>query len=146
MSRKSQLPGSLIAGLRRLALRFPETDEGISCDKAAFKAHGKAFLFVGCGEATDCVMLKLGESLPEAARLAAKNPATFKVGGTGWVTITIAKGNTLPPDLLPRWINESFRLLAPKTLVAQLPAAETKPTLRKKMALQTKTRKKRAST
>jgi hypothetical protein len=120
--------------LRKAALSFPEVEEGISCDKAAFKARGKAFLFVGRGPESYNVMLKLGESLPEAAALAAKEPDCCKVGGTHWVTVTLPIGRSPPAGLLERWITESYRLLAPKALVAKLPAADGKRLASKKPA------------
>ena len=36
------------------------------------------------------------------------------------MTLTVATVETLPPDLLRRWVGESYRLLAPKKLVALL--------------------------
>ena len=107
--------------LRRIALRYPETQEGVSCGKQAFKARNKAFLFLG-RDATDYnVMLKLRAALPEAARLAAREPTHYAVGGHQWVKLTFPHDKSPPPALLERWIDESYRLLAPKALVALLP-------------------------
>jgi hypothetical protein len=106
---------------RKLALRYPETEEGTSCDKSAFKARGKAFFFMGMKDGACQVMVKLGESLAEAAEFARREPDSYVVGKTGWVTATF-RGNQAPPaGLMERWIDESFRLLAPKQLVAMLP-------------------------
>ena len=98
-------------------MELPQVEEGITCDKAAFKAGGKAFLFVGQGDVADTVMLKLKGSLPEARELAASHPAAYKIGGHDWVTLTLAHGQPLPGELLRRWIEESYRLLVPKTVV-----------------------------
>src|SRR5690606_11728936 len=75
-----------VDAIRKVAMRFPGTQEGISCNKVAFNAGKKAFLFIGVGEASYDAMLKLGDSRPEAAALAAREPERCKVGGTGWVT------------------------------------------------------------
>jgi hypothetical protein len=60
--------------------------------------------------------------LAEATRLAAKEPGRYAVGANGWVKITWAGGEPPPTDLLVRWVEESYRLLAPKPLVAELSA------------------------
>ena len=102
--------------LRRIALRYPEVEEGIACkgtalECATFKARTKAFLFVGQSEAR----VKLHESLTEAAALAAQEPGLYQVGGHGWVKVTF-DGKSFPLDVMERWIDESYRLLAPKSL------------------------------
>jgi len=107
--------------LRKIALRYPEVEEGTSCNKAAFKARNKAFLFVGMDETSYNVMLKLRESLPEAAKLAAKEPNHYGVGGMDWVKATFSHNESPPAGLMEKWIDESYRLLAHKQLVALLP-------------------------
>src|SRR6185503_5485401 len=86
--------------LRRLALSLPEVAEGGICDKAAFKARGKMFVSIGGEGQGLSLMLKLRDSLAEAAALAAKQPGCYKVGGTGWVSVTLAPGATAPAGLL----------------------------------------------
>jgi hypothetical protein len=108
--------------LRELALRYPEAEEGIACagtaiEKRTIKVRSKAFLFLGTADA----MLKLGDSLAEAAKLAAKEPELYKTGAKGWVTVKIDADASPPFDVLARWIDESYRLLAPEQLVSLLP-------------------------
>ena len=117
---KSALSGTAQA-LREFALRYPETRDGISCagtslERATVNARNKAFVFLGDGEAR----LKLGESLEEATRLASREPERYRPGSKGWVQVTLGPGEP-PLDLLQRWIDESYRLLAAKQLVARLP-------------------------
>ncbi len=138
--------------LRRMALQYPEADEGTACTKSAFKARNKSFLFVGWDDTSYNVMLKLGDSLAEAARLAASEPERYKVGATGWVTATLAHDDSPPQGLFERWIDESYRLLVHQQLVAMLPqrggakvsAAKTGGKPRKPNATKKKTAKKRA--
>ena len=98
--------------LRKLALRLPDTDEGVACEGTALerrtvKARNKAFLFLGVSDA----MLKLGESLPEATQLARKNPTSYRVGANGWVKATFGEaGASL--ELLAKWIEESHRMVS----------------------------------
>jgi hypothetical protein len=104
-------------GLRAFALGRPGTAEGIACKGTALEsrtvtAGNKAFLFL----AGDHGRLKLGASLAEARELAATGAC--EAGAGGWVKFTVA---AVPRDVLERWIDESWRLLAPKMLVASLP-------------------------
>ena len=108
--------------LRRLALEYPGAQEGVACqgtslEKRTVKAGDKAFLFLGRTDA----MFKLRESLPEATRLASREPGRYRVGGHGWVTMTLSADEPMLLDVLERWIDESYRLLAPAKLVASLP-------------------------
>jgi hypothetical protein len=123
MTRSTHSESGLMQTLRLFALRYPEAEEGIACQGTAlecstFKAGNKAFLFLGAAE----LRLKLGDSLAEAARHAAKSPELYAVGAHGWVKVMLPKDQAPPPGLLERWIDESYRLLAPKKLVALLPA------------------------
>jgi hypothetical protein len=122
MKRPPHTQAELIKALRNAALRYPEAEEGIACkgtaaEKRTITARGKAFLFLG---ATDA-MLKLRESLAEATGLAAKEPDRYRVGANGWITISFGDPASLAMDRLIRWVDESYRMLAPKQLVAQLP-------------------------
>jgi hypothetical protein len=119
----SKKPSGSPALLRQLATALPEVTEGVTCDKAAYNAGGKAFLFVGSDDSAATVMLKLQASLPEAKKLAAAHPGTYKIGGHDWVTITLRHDQPPPMDVLPRWIEESYRLLVPKALAATLDGA-----------------------
>lgn len=110
-----------VQALRAVALSYPEAEEGTSCKNCAFKARGKAFLFVGTEEDSYSVMLKLGESLSEAARLERKEPGRCKVGAHGWVKVTFGRDEFAPHGVLEGWIDESYRLLAHKDLAAKLP-------------------------
>jgi hypothetical protein len=106
--------------LSRLALRLPGTAEGIACAGTALEsrtitAGGKAFLFLRETE----LRLKLRDSLPEVTELAAERPDRYSVGAHGWVTIRPTAARAAP-EPYARWIEESFRLIAGKKLVAQL--------------------------
>jgi hypothetical protein len=122
MARKTQRDSGTPQALRTVALRYPEVEEGIACKGTAlecrnFKARNKAFLFMSASE----LRLKLRESLPEAARLAAKEPDGYEVGAHGWVKVALKADRPPSSGLLEAWIDESYRLLAPKQLVAMLP-------------------------
>jgi hypothetical protein len=122
MTQKKILSTEFRQAMRAMALRYPEAEEGIACkgtalECSAFKAQNKTFLFMGTAELT----LNLQGSLPEADGLAAKEPSRYSAAPIGWVTVRFSPDGSPPLELLEKWIDESYRLLAPKRLVALLP-------------------------
>lgn len=109
----------LCLALRERALALPEVSEGASCVNRAFKARKKNFLFLGEKPGEIRVMVKLGPGLAAAEQRAADD-ARISVGKHGWLTLRFAPGAPLPMELLGDWLEESYRLVAPKTLVRQL--------------------------
>ena len=97
--------------IRETATSMPEVEVGAVCDKVAFKAGKKNFLFLGSdGESYD---VKLKDSLAEANDLPAGQAGTISVGPSGWVELEFPKHKSLPKAVLKRWIEGSFRLLVP---------------------------------
>ena len=110
--------------LRKIALSFPAASEKPSCNKAAFSAGKKNFFFLGEGQGPEVgalnTMLKLTDSLAEAKELAKSQPGIYSVGDSGWLSAKFAAGESPPAGLFERWIEESYRALVPKKLVALL--------------------------
>jgi len=112
MSRQKTTVSAPMKALRRAALRHPDVHEGVSCEgtsleKRTVKAHNKAFVFLGVAD----VMVKLKDSLPEARRLAKKEPMRYRAGAHGWVTARLDEDDQTPPlAMLQRWIDESYDL------------------------------------
>ena len=101
----------LAANLRTVALGLGQVEEGGSCDKSAYKAGGKGFLYVGPERGGGVnVMVKLRESLVEARALAEAQPEVYSVGATAWVTARFADGAG-PVAVLTRWVEESYRVV-----------------------------------
>jgi hypothetical protein len=109
-----------LENLRKLALGYPETSESTSCTKAAFKVRKKSFLYVGEKDETYSVMVKLADSLEQAQELVEIDPQAYQVGKAGWVTVTLPHGVVPPGDPFRKWTEESFRLFAPKKVLAEL--------------------------
>jgi hypothetical protein len=101
-------------GVRKIALAYPDVVEGTVCERTSFKVKKKAFVFMGRGDETYDIMVKLHKSLDEAAALAAQEPESYKVGGHNWVTARYRNDQQPPAGLLERWIDESYRLLVPQ--------------------------------
>jgi hypothetical protein len=112
--------------LREYAPTFPETNEGDSCVKRAFRARTKGFLYLGEKDDSYRILVKLNASIADARALEARQPEHYTVGTTDWVTIGFAAGETPPAGLIERWIDESFSNQAPKAvsaLIADRPEA-----------------------
>ena len=110
--------------IRAFAMQYPEVEAGTSCNKTAFRTRNKAFLFMGQKDGSYNLMLKLRDSEDEASLLGSKQTGRYKVGSHGWVTVVLPENEFPPSGLLERWIDESYRLLAHKKLVAMLPLSD----------------------
>jgi len=83
--------------------------------------RGKIFVFFG-GGASRRLTVKLEESHAHALSVEGAEPTGYGLGKAGWVTVPLrAPGVTL--ELLRDWVEESYRIVAPKRLVAELDAA-----------------------
>lgn len=83
------------AALRKHALSYPEAHEDFPW-----------------GERVGSASFALG--LPFAL------PTAYGLGKSGWVTARFARREKPPLELLMKWIDESYRAVAPKRLVAAL--------------------------
>ena len=110
----------MIDWIHDYAMNLPEVVDTDSCNKTAYKAGKKSFLFVGIKDDSYNVMVKLYESLEQAEAFAKENPENCTVGTHGWTTLKFPSDEGLEDDVLRAWIEESFRLLAPKSLVTKL--------------------------
>ena len=98
--------------IRETAAAFPKVAKGTSCNQSSFKAGKSNFLYVGPGPKGKGfkAMFKLKKSMPEAKKLASKNPDRFEVGSTGWVTTRFTAEKPLPRKLWEKWLDESYQL------------------------------------
>ena len=87
------------------------------------KVRGKAFIFMGGDRGEFSFSVKLKSSLAEALELSGVEPTHYGLGKHGWVTARVDAGRDAPVDTYESWIDESYRLVAPKKLVAQLNGA-----------------------
>jgi predicted DNA-binding protein (MmcQ/YjbR family) len=109
------------AQLRAFALSLPDASEDFPWGERVVKANGKIFVFLGHDEQTGppLMMVKLAESHGHALALEGAGPTGYGLGRAGWVNVPLhAEGVTL--ELLCDWIEESYRIVAPKRLVAEL--------------------------
>jgi len=111
--------GKIESKLREFALKFPEAYEEFPWGHSAMKVKKKAFLFMGTDEnGRFSISVKLPQSRDMAIDLPFTEPTGYGLGKSGWVTAYFT--DEKPLDLIKSWINESYRAIAPKTLVKLL--------------------------
>ena len=110
--------------LRKFALGYPEATEHMPWGHHAIKVKGKSFVFLAADAESFSLSAKLPSSAGVAVKLPFASPTEYGLGRSGWVTARFPRGARVPLDVLRLWIDESYRAVAPKRLVAQL-APET---------------------
>jgi len=106
--------------LRKFALGYPEATEDMPWGHHAIKVKGKSFLFLAANAESFSLSAKLPSSAGVAIKLPFASPTEYGLGRSGWVTARFPRGGRVPLDVLRLWIDESYRAVAPKRLVAQL--------------------------
>ena len=109
------------AALREFALAYPEASEEFPWDHYAFKVRKKTFVFLSSEDEGLSLSVKLPLSSVAALSLPFAEPTGYGLGRSGWVTARFSDANEAPVELLSQWIDESYRAIAPKKLVARLP-------------------------
>ena len=104
--------------VRAFALSLPEASEHHPWGEDVVKVRGKIFVFLGT-DASRRMTVKLEESHAHALSVEGAVRTGYGLGTSGWVTVPLrATGVTL--DVLRDWVEESYRIVAPKRLVAEL--------------------------
>jgi len=106
--------------LRKFALGYPEAVEDFPWGDRTIKVRGKIFVFLGQGDGTLNLTVKLPQSADAALGLPFTSPTRYRLGRSGWVSARFPKGSEIPLDMFRDWIDESYRAVAPGTLVRQL--------------------------
>jgi predicted DNA-binding protein (MmcQ/YjbR family) len=109
------------AKLLAYALTFPEAYEDHPWGEVVVKVNKKVFLFLGVSDGSypPSFCLKLIDSNAQGLAVPGAAPAGYGLGKSGWVQVPLE--TELPPvEVLHDWIDESYRLVAPKRLVKEL--------------------------
>lgn len=109
--------------LRDYALTYPEATEDFPWGHRAIKVRGKMFLILANDNGTLRVTTKLPVSNALALGLPFAEPTGYGLGTSGWVTCTFGPKDKVPLEMLREWVDDSYRVVAPKRLVAGLPDA-----------------------
>ena len=98
--------------IRKKAVTFPGVAKGTSCSQSSFKAGKGSFLYIGPGPKSQGfkAMFKLARSMPQAEKLADKDPDRFQVGSNSWVTARFTAEKPLAKSIWEKWLKESYEL------------------------------------
>lgn len=130
--------------LRKCALRYPGVREDHPWGESAFKVNDKVFVFTNVTKAALHLTVKLPRSREFALEMHAfTKPTGYGLGKAGWITAEFGTKDKPPLDILEAWIDESFRAIAPKKVVAVMETTDTVKTSATKAAAAKKPKKKR---
>ncbi|HET9602224.1 MAG TPA: MmcQ/YjbR family DNA-binding protein [Acidimicrobiales bacterium] len=108
--------------LRRFALDLPGAWEDHPWGESVAKVGKKVFVFMGVPteDGSMGLSVKLPDSREAALSMPFTEPTGYGLGRAGWVSASFAAGDEAPVDILCDWIEESYRAIAPKKLIAEL--------------------------
>ena len=110
--------------LREKALSYPGAEEHFPWGERVAKVKGKVFVFLGHPqEAAFGLSVKLPHSAEAALAFKFASPTGYGLGKAGWISAVFQPGDAVPLPLLFAWLDESYRAVAPKKLVATLDGA-----------------------
>ena len=104
--------------IRAIAMRYPDVREDHPWGESAFKVKGKIFIITNVTKDGLHVTVKLPRSHEFALEYPFTKPMGYGLGKSGWVTAEFAPRDKPPLDILEAWIDESFRAIASKKVVA----------------------------
>ncbi len=107
--------------VRDYALALPEAWEDHPWDESVVKVRKKIFVFLGMEPPSKwpvSITVKLPGSHPMALAQRGVESSGYGLGRAGWVTVDLAKAG-LPFEALREWVDESYRAVAPKRLIAE---------------------------
>jgi predicted DNA-binding protein (MmcQ/YjbR family) len=108
--------------VREFSLSLPGAYEEHPWGEDVAKVRGKIFVFLGSSSArSNRMTVKLEESHAHALSVEGAQPTGYGLGSSGWVTVPL-RGEGVTVAVLRDWIEESYRIVAPKALVAELDA------------------------
>lgn len=120
-------PKSLAGKLRAHAMSFPEATEDFPWGERAIKVKGKAFLFMRAESKELSFSVKLPSSAADALDLPYAESTGYGLGKHGWVTFKVDGSRSAPYDEFAAYIEESFRAVAPKRVIAAFDGTVKKP-------------------
>jgi predicted DNA-binding protein (MmcQ/YjbR family) len=110
--------------VRAFALGLPGAVEEFPWGESVAKVNKKVFVFLGVDDGSYPlgVTVKLKDETAHAHALASPGaePAGYGLGKAGWVSIPLEQQDALAAEVLCDWVEESYRVIAPKRLIAEL--------------------------
>ncbi|MBX9392631.1 MmcQ/YjbR family DNA-binding protein [Streptomyces sp. TRM72054] len=110
--------------VREFALGLPGAVEEFPWGESVAKVNKKVFVFLGVDDGSYPlgITVKLKDDTTHAHALTAPGaePAGYGLGRSGWVSIPMEPQGAPTAELLCDWVEESYRVIAPKRLIAEL--------------------------
>ncbi|MEU9223981.1 MmcQ/YjbR family DNA-binding protein [Streptomyces massasporeus] len=110
--------------VRAFALGLPDAVEEFPWGESVAKVNKKVFVFLGVqdGSYPLGVTVKLKDETAHAHALACPGaePAGYGLGKAGWVSIPLEQQGAPAAEVLCDWVEESYRVIAPKRLIVVL--------------------------
>lgn len=106
--------------IRKAALAYPETHEDHPWGEIAIKVKGKVFVFMGADENGFGFSVKLPKSGPMVLKKKFAEPTHYGLGKSGWVSCKFSRDSDVPLKDALKWLEESFRAVAPKRVLEKL--------------------------
>ncbi|MEL6715260.1 MAG: MmcQ/YjbR family DNA-binding protein [Planctomycetota bacterium] len=110
------------ADMIAFALSLPDAWEDHPWGETVTKVRKKVFAFFGVegGLGAFGLCVKLPESADDVLELENAEPAGYGLGKSGWVVVRFQEGDDVPLEDVRGWIVESYRAVAPKTLLKEM--------------------------
>jgi predicted DNA-binding protein (MmcQ/YjbR family) len=116
---------ALRAKVLAFALTLPEAWLDHPWGEDVVKVGTKVFAFLGTeGSDEPGMSVKLPDSREQALAVPGAEPTGYGLGRAGWVSIPFA--GAPPVGVLRDWLEESYRIVAPKRLVSGLDEAPSR--------------------
>ncbi|PPS73225.1 MULTISPECIES: MmcQ/YjbR family DNA-binding protein [Streptomyces] len=110
--------------VRAFALGLPDAVEEFPWGESVAKVNKKVFVFLGVedGSYPLGVTVKLTDETAHAHALACPGaePAGYGLGRAGWVSVPLEAKGAPAAEVLCDWVEESYRVIAPKRLIVEL--------------------------
>ncbi|MEU0434328.1 MmcQ/YjbR family DNA-binding protein [Streptomyces sp. NPDC006290] len=110
--------------VREFALGLPGATEEFPWGETVAKVNKKVFVFLGLDDGSYPLGLtvKLKDEAAHAHALTSPGaePAGYGLGKAGWVRVPMEEQGAPAAELLCDWVEESYRVIAPKKLIAEL--------------------------
>ncbi|AJT62932.3 hypothetical protein T261_1246 [Streptomyces lydicus] len=116
-------PAAVRERVRTFALGLPGAVEEFPWGESVIKVNKKVFVFLGVEDGSQpgiTVKLRDPEAHAHALTSPGAEPAGYGLGKAGWVRIPLAERAAPAAELLCDWTEESYRVIAPKKLIAEL--------------------------
>ena len=124
-------PEAALELLAQTALAYPESYQEMPWGHPAFKVRKKSFCFCGNpGEGKLSCSLKLPMSAARVLENRWATPTGYGLGKSGWVSMVFEGDDVVPVELLLDLLDESYRAVAPKTVLKKLGDARPVPVQR----------------